>query len=102
MLALTGAWYWGPTGYLLRLRDERGLELVPVTGQARGVPLRAEADGSWTATDGSWNGESLRVVRGPDGSVGHLDLGTVVLTREPYPATGPTPGGVDPDGWRGL
>jgi hypothetical protein len=84
------------------LRDERALELVPVTGQARGVPLRAEADGSWTATDGSWNGESLRVVRGPDGSVGHLDLGTVVLTREPYPATGPTPGGVDPDGWRGL
>lgn len=102
LLALTGPWFWGPTGYVLRLRAERALELAPITGQTRGVPLRPEADGSWTATEGYWNGESLRVVHGPDGAVSHLDLGTTVLTREPYPAIGPTPGGVDPEGWRGL
>lgn len=50
------------------------------------------------------------VVRDGAGRVTHLDLGTFVFTREPYPADGavpgsvpgPVPGGVDPGGWIGL
>jgi CubicO group peptidase (beta-lactamase class C family) len=117
LLALTGCWYWGPTGYLLRLREGRGLVLTPVSGRGAEVPLRSEPDGTWTALGGYWNGETLRVVRDGEGRVSHLDLGTFVFTREPYPADtdtdtgigtavggagGPVPGGVDPDAWVGL
>ncbi|MFF5315811.1 DUF7586 domain-containing protein, partial [Streptomyces massasporeus] len=47
-------------------------------------------------------GEVLRAVRRPDGSPSHLDIGSFVFTREPYDAGAPVPGGVDPEGWRGL
>lgn len=100
LLALTGPWYWGPTAFTLRLTADRGLVLRTMTGVPREAPLRAEADGTWTALGDYWRGETLRIVRAPDGGVSHLDLGTFVLTREPYPLDGPTPGGVDPAGWR--
>ncbi|MEZ0064178.1 CubicO group peptidase (beta-lactamase class C family) [Streptacidiphilus sp. MAP12-20] len=103
VLALTGSWYWGPTGFGLRLvgaADE--LELVPlgVAGTREARLLRAEDGESWVAEGGYWHGETMRVVRDEDGGVSHLDLGTFVLTREPYPLDGPVPGGVDPAGWR--
>ena len=101
LLALTGPWYWGPTPFLLRLRADRGLELSPVSGTGRGSRFRAEPDSTWTGLDGYWAGETLRVVAGrEDGTPGHLDLGTFVLTREPYAPDGAVPGGVDPEGWR--
>ncbi len=42
------------------------------------------------------------MVRRPDGSVSHLDLGSFVFTREPYAPGDAVPGGVDEKGWRGL
>ncbi|MFE0187031.1 serine hydrolase domain-containing protein [Streptomyces sp. NPDC058989] len=100
LLALTGLWYWGANPHTLRLRAERGLELAPLSRSGRSSRFRAEGDGTWTGLDGYYAGETLRVVRVPDGSVSHLDLGTFVFTRGPYEPAEPVPGGVDPEGWR--
>jgi D-alanyl-D-alanine carboxypeptidase len=97
---VAGPWYWGPAPLLLRVRAGRELELAFLTGGGRATRLRPEPDGTWTGLDGYFAGETLRVVRGPDGAVTHLDLGTFVLTRGPYDPPGPVPGGVDPAGWR--
>ncbi|GAA3373210.1 serine hydrolase domain-containing protein [Streptomyces sannanensis] len=102
LLELTGLWYWATTPYGLRLAADRGLELRPLNGNGRGARFRAEPDGSWTGLDGYYAGESLRVVRRPDGSASHLDLGSFVFTREPYDPSAGVPGGVDPEGWRGM
>jgi hypothetical protein len=102
LLALTGPWYWGAHPFALYLRDDRALELKPLAGGGRASKFRAEADGTWTGLDGYYTGETLRVVRGTDGAVSHLDLGTFILTRGPYDPAGPVPGGVDPQGWRAF
>ncbi|WP_033818144.1 serine hydrolase [Kitasatospora sp. MBT63] len=101
LLALTGPWYWGPQGFTLRLRAERALELVPLAAPGGpGSRFRPGPDGTWTGLDGYYAGETLRVVRAADGSPVHLDLGSFVLTREPYGPASAVPGGVEPGGWR--
>ncbi|MFI9580814.1 serine hydrolase domain-containing protein [Streptomyces sp. NPDC052236] len=102
LLELTGPWYWGTQACGLRLVADRGVQLEPLRGGGRGSRFVARADGSWTGLDGYYAGETLRVVRGEDGSVSHLDLGSFVFTREPYGPGAAVPGGVDPEGWRGL
>jgi CubicO group peptidase (beta-lactamase class C family) len=103
LLELTGPWYWGTSAFGLRLSADRGLELGPLAGGGRGSRFRVNEDGTWTGLEGYYAGETLRVVRRPkDDSVSHLDLGSFVFTREPYEAGAPVPGGVDPEGWRGL
>ncbi|MDI1464567.1 serine hydrolase domain-containing protein [Catellatospora sp. KI3] len=101
LLDLTGPWYWGPGGVGLKLCADGDLELAPLAGAGRGARLRAQPDGTWLGLDGYYAGETLRVVRRPDGSVDHLDLGSFVFTRTPYDPAADVPGGVDPDGWRG-
>lgn len=76
--------------------------LGPLSGVGRGARFRANGDGTWTGLDGYYAGELLRPVRRPDGSVSHLDLGSFVFTRQPYDEEVPVPGGVDPEGWRGI
>jgi CubicO group peptidase (beta-lactamase class C family) len=100
LLALTGLWYWGPRPYLLRLRADRAVELSPAAASGRASRFRAEPDGTWTGLDGYYVGETLRVVRGADDAVGHLDLGTFVFTREPYESGAPLAARPDADGWR--
>ncbi|WP_049580241.1 serine hydrolase domain-containing protein [Streptomyces sp. SBT349] len=100
LLALTGHWYWGTSLDVLRLHEGRRLSLRPAGGAGRGSRFRPEPDGTWTGLDGYFAGETLRVCRRADGSVGHLDLGTFVFTREPYDPGAPVPGGTDPEGWR--
>jgi D-alanyl-D-alanine carboxypeptidase len=100
LLALTGPWYWGPSPLVMLLRADRELELVVQGQTSRGARFRAEADGTWTGLDGYYAGETLRVVRGPDGTATHLDIGSFVLTRTPYGPDGDVPGGVDPAGWQ--
>ena len=99
LLALTGPWYWGAEPVVLYLRPERYLELRPLRGSGRASRFRPEADGTFTGLDGYYAGETLRVVRRPDGTVSHLDVGTFVYTREPYQPDAPVPGGTHPDGW---
>ena len=100
LLELTGLWYWGPRGYVLRLLADRALELGPAGGQGRASRFRAETDGTWTGLDGYYTGEVLRLVRGADGTVDHLDLGSFVFTRAPYGPGGPLAARPDPEGWR--
>jgi CubicO group peptidase (beta-lactamase class C family) len=100
LLALTGLWYWGPRPYLLRLRAGRALELSPAAATGRASRFRAETDGTWTGLDGYYAGETLRVVRGADHAVDHLDLGSFVFTREPYETGAPLAARPDPAGWR--
>lgn len=101
LLALTGPWYWGPRPLALRLLPDRHLDLVALGGRVRESRFRPEPDGSWTGLDGYYTGETLRLVHDAAGELTHLDLGSFVLTRQPYAPTAVVPGGVDPDGWRG-
>ncbi|MFE2324030.1 serine hydrolase domain-containing protein [Streptomyces sp. NPDC059385] len=101
-LELCGPWYWGTSAQVVRLKSDGSLELAPLGGTGRSARFRPEADGSWTGLSGYYAGETLRAVRGEDGSVSHLDLASFVFTREPYDAGAPVPGGVDPQGWRGI
>ncbi|MFE4697792.1 serine hydrolase domain-containing protein [Streptomyces sp. NPDC056738] len=101
-LELAGPWYWGTQAFGLRLPADGGLVLGPLSGVGRGARFRVNGDGTWTGLDGYYAGELLRPVRRPDGTVSHLDLGSFVFTRQPYDEGAPVPGGVDPEGWRGV
>ncbi|MDF3300899.1 serine hydrolase domain-containing protein [Streptomyces tropicalis] len=102
VLELAGPWYWGTQAFALRLSADGLLALEPLSGNGRRSRFRPDADGGWTGLEGYYAGERLRAVRRADGSVSHLDLGSFVLTRQPYDETAPVPGGVDPRGWRGI
>ncbi|MFI6407754.1 serine hydrolase domain-containing protein [Streptomyces sp. NPDC050548] len=102
VLELAGQWYWGTHGFALRLTADGRASLEPLAGRGRRSRFRANGDGTWTGLEGYYAGELLRPVRRPDGSVSHLDLGSFVFTRQPYDESGSVPGGVDPEGWRGL
>ncbi|WP_405615418.1 serine hydrolase domain-containing protein [Streptomyces sp. NBC_01508] len=102
LLELTGPWYWGATPFVLRLTADRGLDFRPLCETGRGSRFVARPDGTWQGLDGYYVGETLKVVRRPDGRVSHLDLGSFVYTREPYEPGDAVPGGVDEQGWRGL
>ncbi|RFU82550.1 class A beta-lactamase-related serine hydrolase [Streptomyces triticagri] len=102
LLALTGSWYWGTQLFGLRLSADGGVEFGPQNGTGRRSRFRADGEGRWIGLDGYYDGETLRVMRGDDGKVSHLDLGSFVFTRLPYEAGAPVPGGVDEEGWRGL
>ncbi|MGH1552532.1 serine hydrolase domain-containing protein [Streptomyces sp. L7] len=101
-LELAGQWYWGTHGFALRLTADGKASLEPLAGKGRRSRFRANGDGTWTGLEGYYAGELLRPVRRPDGSVSHLDLGSFVFTRQPYDESASVPGGVDPEGWRGI
>lgn len=100
LLALTGPWYWGVTPYTLHLMAGGWLNLKPASGAGRASRFRPEPDGTWIGLDGYYSGETLRVIRRPDGTPSHLDLATFTFTRTPYDPTVPIPGGVDAQGWQ--
>ncbi|MEW2412290.1 serine hydrolase domain-containing protein [Streptomyces sp. NPDC046866] len=101
-LELCGPWYWGTAAHAVRLASDGRLHLGPVGGTGRSTAFRAQPDGSWLGLSGYYAGETLRAVRRPDGTVSHLDVASFVFTREPYDPQAPVPGGVDPEGWRGI
>jgi CubicO group peptidase (beta-lactamase class C family) len=96
-LELAGDWYWGTTAYDLRLAPE-GRLVIGEPGQGRGSRFRPTEQG-WVGLDGYHAGEPLVVVRGADGRVSHLDLGSFRFTRTPYDPAADVPGGVDPARW---
>jgi CubicO group peptidase (beta-lactamase class C family) len=99
VVALTGAWYWGPQPLLLRAGTEDELDLAPMAGGGRASRFRRQPDGSYLGRDGYFRGETLRIGRDPAGTVTHLDLASFILTRAPYEPADHVPGGVDPAGW---
>ncbi|PXX57835.1 CubicO group peptidase (beta-lactamase class C family) [Nocardia tenerifensis] len=101
LLALTGPWYWGSASIALHLRADSWLELKALAHGGRTSRFRPEGEDTWIGLDGYYTGERLRAVRGPDGTVDHLELISYVFTREPYSPAAPIPGGVDSGGWRG-
>ncbi|MEU1849283.1 serine hydrolase domain-containing protein [Streptomyces sp. NPDC019990] len=101
-LELTGQWYWGTHAFALRVTADGHILLGPLSGTGRRSRFRANGDGTWTGLEGYYAGELLEAVRRPDGSVSHLDVGSFVFTRQPYDDGAPVPGGVDPEGWRGV
>jgi CubicO group peptidase (beta-lactamase class C family) len=97
--ALAGRWYWGPSAYDLVVRGADGLELLAAgPGHARESRFVADGPERWRGLDGYFAGETLAVVRRPDGVVDHLDLASFAFTREPYDPSCDVPGGVA--GWR--
>ncbi|WP_129308052.1 serine hydrolase domain-containing protein [Streptomyces sp. L2] len=102
VLELAGPWYWGTNAFALRVTADRLLSLGPLSGPGRRARFRANPDGTLTGLEGYYAGEPLRPVRRSDGSLSHLDLGSFIFTREPYDTEAPVPGGVDPEGWRGI
>ena len=88
---LLGYWHWGNSAHELRWHNGR-LEFHDL---ARG--LLAEQfehhEGRIVGHAGYHHGETLRVVRNPDGSINHLNCATFIYTREPYDARAPIPGG---------
>jgi CubicO group peptidase (beta-lactamase class C family) len=102
VLELAGPWYWGTHAFGLRLTADGLVSLEPLSGVGRRSRFRPNGDGTWTGLEGYYAGEVLRPVRRADGSVDHLDLGSFVFTRQPYDPDAAVPGGVDPEGWRGL
>ncbi len=102
VLELTGQWYWGTSAFGLRVTADGLLALAPLTGSGRRSRFRSHGDGTWTGLEGYYAGELLRPVRRQDGSLSHLDLGSFVFTRQPYDPEAAVPGGVDPQGWRGI
>jgi len=98
VLELLGSWYWGPSPYILVAHGDE-LELTAI-GRGRESRFRPTGPEAWVGLDGYHTGEPLRVVRRPDGSVSHLDLGSFVFTRTPYDPGADVPGGVDAGGWR--
>lgn len=103
LLELAGQWYWGTSPVALRVTADGLVSLGPLSGAAgRRSRFRSNGDGTWTGLDGYYAGEQLRAVRRPDGSVDHLDLASFVFTRRPYEEGTAVPGGVDPQGWRGI
>ncbi|MGX1313170.1 CubicO group peptidase (beta-lactamase class C family) [Streptomyces calvus] len=102
VLELVGQWYWGTYAFALRFSADGLLSLEPLSGNGRGSRFRAAGEGVWVGLEGYYAGEFLKPVRRPDGTVSHLDLGSFVFTRQPYDQEAPVPGGVDPEGWRGI
>ncbi len=102
VLELVGQWYWGTQAFALRWSADGVVSLEPLSGIGRRSRFRSNGDGTWTGLEGYYAGELLKPVRRPDGSVSHLDLGSFVFTRQPYDEGASVPGGVDPDGWRGI
>ncbi|MEU9988617.1 serine hydrolase domain-containing protein [Streptomyces sp. NPDC048045] len=102
VLELAGQWYWGTHAFALRVGADGLLALGPLAGGGRRARLRSNGDGTWTGLEGYYAGELLRPVRRADGSLSHLDLGSFVFTRQPYEEGAGVPGGVDPEGWRGI
>ena len=99
LLALTGPWYWGATPFAVKLRADRHLELVTLGSRGRESRFAPQGEGTSTGQDGYYRGETLTVVRDASGTVTHLDLGSFVLTRQPYAPADVVPGGVDAAGW---
>jgi CubicO group peptidase (beta-lactamase class C family) len=89
---LLGLWHWGNTGYTFSYHDGE-VQARMLGAAAVSHRFAPQADGTLVGLAGYHHGETLRVVRDPDGRVNHLVCATFVYTREPYDPRAPIPGG---------
>jgi CubicO group peptidase (beta-lactamase class C family) len=89
---LVGLWFWGNTAFELRWHNQR-LELWALAPRERQEVFALSGE-RIVGVEGYHRGETLHVVRRPDGAVGHLECATFVYTRVPYDPDAPIPGGV--------
>ena len=87
-----GLWFWGNTALEARWHNS-GLDLRSLANSPRRGDRFEVVEGRLVGVDGYHRGETLHVVRRPDGSVAHLECATFVYTRTPYDAAAPIPGG---------
>ncbi len=80
---LLGYWHWGNSAYEVRWNDG----CLEWRDLARGAVAEqfGLVDDQIVGLAGYHHGETLHVVRRPDGSIGYLDCATFRYTREPYP-----------------
>lgn len=90
---ILGTWHWGHAPMVLRWTGSE-LSVAPPSGPGRRMSFAPRDDGTWRGTSGYLAGETLRVHRREDGTVGHLECATFVWTRTPYDPQAPIPGGV--------
>ena len=86
---LEGDWFWGNTPMRLT-PSEDGFSLSS-SGATRRF-ARRDRD-RFVGLDGYFAGEELVVHRRSDATPWYLEVVTFVLTREPYDASAPIPGG---------
>ncbi|GAA4821957.1 serine hydrolase domain-containing protein [Nocardioides caeni] len=89
---IVGTWHWGHAPNVLRW-DGQLLHAAPPAGFGRVMSFEPRADGTFLGRTGYLAGETLRVVRDPDGTVNHLECATFIWTRVPYDPRAPIPGG---------
>ena len=88
---LPGIWFWGNSALELRWHNAT-LELHSLALHERQEVFALDGD-RLVGVDGYHRGETLHVVRRPDGAVSHLECATFVYTRRPYDPEAPIPGG---------
>lgn len=88
---VVGWWFWGSTA--LELRWDRGRLVLRTAWTATDTDVFELRGDRVVGVDGYHAGEELLVRRAADGSVHHLEVATFVLTRTPYDASAPIPGG---------
>ena len=88
-----GVWHWGNTPFVFAMEGSR------LTARRNGLAAYSfeVCDGRVLGVSGYHAGEELKIVRRPDGSVGHLDIATFIYTRTPYDPDAPIPGGLPED-----
>jgi CubicO group peptidase (beta-lactamase class C family) len=87
---VVGLWFWGNSAVELRWSNDR-LELRSLAMHRLTDVFAVDGD-RIVGVDGYHRGETMRVHRRADGSVGHLDCATFVYTRVPYDPEAPIPG----------
>lgn len=88
---LLGTWFWGNAPFTMVV--DRGVLSLRAVTSVRGFDFEPAGLDTWVGTSGYQTGETLRVVRRPDGSISHLDVGTFCYTRVAYDPSAPVPGG---------
>jgi hypothetical protein len=88
--SVVGTWHWGNTPLDFVWQGD-----VLVSRHRNGDPHGTwrVVDGRVVGASGHHHGELLEVVQRADGTVSHLLVSTFVLTRAPYDASAPIPGG---------
>jgi D-alanyl-D-alanine carboxypeptidase len=86
-----GVWHWGNTAHVVTWDGNRLVMRLLDSGDERDT-FALRDDGTLVGTAGYHHGETLDVVRRPDGTVSHLVCATFLYARTPYDPDVTSPG----------